>query len=126
MKNRSFIAAAVVPTVMLVMLLSVIPIFYNVYLSTTDMSLFHYHDYRFVGAANYLTLFTSPVSDFTRLLVWNVVYSLSCILIPFVIGVAAARMLFGSLICPMTSWSDSDRPPQICSGCQIAHSGCSG
>ena len=95
MKNRSFIAAAVVPTVMLVMLLSVIPIFYNVYLSTTDMSLFHYHDFRFVGAANYVTLFTSPVSDFTRLLVWNVVYSLSCILIPFVIGVAAARMFFG-------------------------------
>ncbi len=71
---------------MLVMLLSIIPILYNVYLSTTDMSLFHYHDYRFVGAANYVNLFTSPVSDFTRLFVWNIVYSLSCILVPFVVG----------------------------------------
>jgi arabinogalactan oligomer / maltooligosaccharide transport system permease protein len=96
MKTRPFIAAAVVPVVMLVVLLSIIPICYNVYLSTTDMSLFHYHDYRFVGAANYVTLFTSPVSDFARLLTWNVIYSLSCILIPFVVGVAAARMLMGS------------------------------
>lgn len=96
MKRRTFIAAAVAPTVMLVMLLSVVPILYNVYLSTTNMSLFHYHEYRFVGAANYIALFTSPVSDFARLLTWNLVYSLSCILIPFVIGVAAARILAAS------------------------------
>ncbi len=96
MKNRPFIAAAVVPTLMVVVLLSIIPILYNVYLSTTDMSLFHYHDYRFVGAANYVNLFTSPVSDFARLFAWNVVYSLSCILIPFVAGVAAAQMLAAS------------------------------
>ena len=96
MKNRPFIAAAITPTIMLVVLLSIVPIFYNVYLSTTNMSLFHYHDYRFVGTANYVTLFTSPVSDFTRLLIWNVVYSLSCMLIPFVVGVAAARLLSGS------------------------------
>ena len=96
MKNRPFIAAAITPTIMLVVLLSIVPIFYNVYLSTTNMSLFHYHDYRFMGAANYVTLFTSPVSDFTRLLIWNVVYSLSCMLIPFVVGVAAARLLSGS------------------------------
>jgi arabinogalactan oligomer/maltooligosaccharide transport system permease protein len=93
MKNRPFIAAAVIPMLMLVVLLSIIPILYNIYLSTTDMSLFHYHDYRFVGAANYINLFTSPVSDFSRLFAWNVVYSLSCILIPFVAGVAAAQML---------------------------------
>jgi arabinogalactan oligomer / maltooligosaccharide transport system permease protein len=96
MKNRPFIAAAVVPAVMLVVMLSIIPILYNVYLSTTDMSLFHYRDYRFVGVGNYVTLFTSPVSDFTRLLAFNIVYSLSCILIPFVIGVTAARILAGS------------------------------
>ncbi|MBN2225247.1 MAG: sugar ABC transporter permease [Deltaproteobacteria bacterium] len=93
MKNRPFIAAAVIPMLMLVMLLSIIPILYNIYLSTTDMSLFHYHDYRFVGAANYINLFTSPVSDFSRLFVWNVIYSLLCILVPFVAGVAAAQML---------------------------------
>jgi arabinogalactan oligomer/maltooligosaccharide transport system permease protein len=93
MTKRPFILVAVLPALMLVVLLSIIPICYNVYLSTTDMSLFHYHDYRFVGAANYINLFTSPVSDFTRLLVWNAVYSFSCILIPFVIGVAAAHLL---------------------------------
>ncbi len=96
MKNRPFIAAAIVPTLMLVVLLSIVPIVYNVYLSTTDMSLFHYHDYRFVGAQNYVTLFTSPVSDFARLFVWNLVYSLWCVLIPFVTGVAAARLLAAS------------------------------
>lgn len=96
MKSRPFVAAAVVPMIMIVVLLSIVPIFYNVYLSTTDMSLFHYRDYHFVGAANYIDLFTSPVSDFARLLVWNIFYSLSCILIPFIIGVAAARMLVRS------------------------------
>ncbi len=93
MKSRSFIAAAVIPTIMIVMLLSIVPILYNVYLSTTDMSLFHYRDYRFVGGANYIDLFTSPVSDFARLFAWNIIYSLSCVLIPFVVGVAAALML---------------------------------
>jgi arabinogalactan oligomer/maltooligosaccharide transport system permease protein len=96
MKDRPFVSAVVFPMLMLVALLSIVPVVYNVYLSTTDMSLFHYHDYRFVGAANYVDLFASPVSDFTRLLTWNIVYSLSSILIPFVIGVAAARMLAGS------------------------------
>jgi arabinogalactan oligomer/maltooligosaccharide transport system permease protein len=96
MKRGPFVAIAVVPTIMIVTLLSVVPIVYNVYLSTTDMSLFHYRDYHFVGAANYVDLFTSPVSDFTRLFAWNVFYSLACILIPFVVGVAAARMLIRS------------------------------
>lgn len=96
MKNRSFMVLAIGPAIVIVAVVSVIPIVYNIYLSTTDMSLFHYHDYRFIGAANYISLFTSPVSDFSRLLAWNIVYSLGSILIPFIIGTAAARMLIGA------------------------------
>jgi arabinogalactan oligomer / maltooligosaccharide transport system permease protein len=92
-KSRTIILIATVPVALLVLALTVIPIVYNIYLSTTNMSLFHYHDWSFIGLDNYLTIFTSPVSDFGRVLLWNFVYSLSAILIPFLIGIAASLML---------------------------------
>jgi arabinogalactan oligomer/maltooligosaccharide transport system permease protein len=93
MKERLFVGAAILPVLFLVIVLSIVPIVYNVYLSMTNMSLYHYLDYRFVGLTNYVTLFTSPVSDLGRLFIWNVIYSLASILVPFIIGVAAAEAL---------------------------------
>jgi arabinogalactan oligomer/maltooligosaccharide transport system permease protein len=93
MRGRIFITTALFPVLFLVILLSLLPIIYNIYLSTTDMSLFHYRDYQFVGLYNYSILFTSPVSDFARIAVWNVIYALACIILPFTVGVAAAQVL---------------------------------
>jgi ABC-type sugar transport system permease subunit len=93
MTNRLFVSVAILPVLFLVIVLSIVPIVYNVYLSMTNMSLYHYLDYKFVGLSNYVTLFTSPVSDLGRLFVWNVIYSLASILVPFIIGVAAADAL---------------------------------
>ncbi len=88
-----FIISTLAPIVFFVLILSVAPILYNVYISTTNMSLYHYDSYDFVGLLNYMTIFTSPVSDFFRVGLWNVVYSVVSIVVPFIIGVLAADAL---------------------------------
>ena len=107
MKGRSFIVATLTPVLFLLLLLSLFPIFYNIFISTTNMSLYHYTDYNFVGIDNYKTLVTSPVSDFFTVALWNIIYSLFSIVLPFVIGVAAAQSLirlprpFGVAVTPL-------------------------
>lgn len=91
--NATFIFSALTPIVFFVLIFSIAPIIYNAYISTTNMSLYHYDSYDFVGLSNYITLFTSPVSDFFRVGLWNVVYSIVSIAIPFIIGVLAASAL---------------------------------
>jgi len=89
----AFLIGAVGPVLVLVLLLSVVPMVYNIYISSTNMSLYHYFDYEFVGLENYRLIFTSPVSDFTEVAAWNVIYALFSICLPFVIGVTAAGSL---------------------------------
>ena len=88
-----FIISTLTPIAFFVMILSIAPIIYNVYISTTNMSLYHYDSYDFVGLLNYITIFTSPVSDFFRVGLWNVVYSVVSITLPFIVGVLAADAL---------------------------------
>ncbi|MBN1572317.1 MAG: sugar ABC transporter permease [Deltaproteobacteria bacterium] len=88
-----FIFSTLAPIAFFLLVLSVSPILYNVYISTTNMSLYHYDSYDFVGLFNYITIFTSPVSDFFRVGLWNVVYSVVSIAVPFIIGVLAASAL---------------------------------
>ncbi len=88
-----FLILTLAPIALFLIILSVLPILYNFYISTTNMSLYHYNDYDFVGLSNYVTLFTSPVSDFFRVGLWNIAYSLVTIIIPFIIGVLAAVAL---------------------------------
>ncbi|MBN1883222.1 MAG: sugar ABC transporter permease [Deltaproteobacteria bacterium] len=89
----ALIIGAVGPVLLLVLLLSVIPMVYNIYISATNMSLYHYFDYEFVGLENYRLIFTSPVSDFGTVSTWNVIYALLSIGLPFIIGVTAAGSL---------------------------------
>ena len=91
--TTAFILGSVGPVLALILLLSVIPMVYNIYISTTNMSLYHYFDYEFVGLENYRLIFTSPVSDFEKVAVWNAIYALLSIGLPFVIGVTAAGSL---------------------------------
>ena len=89
----TFVTATVGPVLVLVLLLSVVPMVYNIYISTTNMSLYHYFDYDYVGLENYRLIFTSPVSDFGAVSAWNVIYALCAIGLPFVVGVFAAGSL---------------------------------
>jgi arabinogalactan oligomer/maltooligosaccharide transport system permease protein len=93
MRGKTFVAASLSPVILLLLFLSLFPILYNMYISLTNMSLYHYAEYGFVGLRNYVTLFTSPVSDFFRVALWNIVYSVVAILLPFLIGVYAAQCL---------------------------------
>jgi len=89
----AFVLGTVGPVLVLVLALSVIPMVYNIYISATNMSLYHYFDYEFVGLENYRLIFTSPVSDFGTVSAWNVMYALFSIGLPFIIGVTAAGSL---------------------------------
>jgi arabinogalactan oligomer/maltooligosaccharide transport system permease protein len=92
-KNRTLLIFALLPIFILVAIVSVGPILYNIYISLTNMSLYHYADYEFIGLGNYQVLFTSPVSDFMRITIWNVSYCLLAVILSFIIGVAAAEAL---------------------------------
>src|SRR5260370_9259117 len=58
------ILAYFAPMLIGITLISLFPIAYNIYVSLTNRSLFHFRHFQFIGLANYGTLFSSLNGDF--------------------------------------------------------------
>jgi len=52
----------ILPTMIGVLLINVYPILYNVYISLTNRSLYHFDNYKFIGLRNYVRLFEKLVA----------------------------------------------------------------
>ncbi|MEW6280160.1 MAG: sugar ABC transporter permease [Candidatus Eremiobacterota bacterium] len=79
------------PAVTLVVILSLLPNLYSVYLAFTNFSLYHYSDFRFVGLRNFLYILGSEeLREFGRVLLWTVVWAGASVLLSLAAGLFLA------------------------------------
>lgn len=80
------------------------PIFYTLYLSTTNYSEFNSDSYRFIGLGNYQQLLFSLDSDFFPVLQQTILYVVVCLICFLVIGLLTAQALNNPRIKGLPFW----------------------
>lgn len=88
------------PMVVGITLISLFPIAYNVYVSVTNRSLFHFRQFQFIGLANYRTLFSSLNGDFFIVLSKSFLFVAICIPLFLLFGMITALAVNH----PLTRW----------------------
>lgn len=84
----------ILPAMIIVVLCSLIPNVYSLYIAFTNYSLYHYNDYHFVGLNNFITIVTpKEVSTFTRVFVWTFAWAIISVLGMLFIGLMLAIFL---------------------------------
>src|SRR5260370_10971656 len=94
------ILAYFTPMMIGISLISLFPIAYNVYVSLTNRSLFHFQHFQFVGLANYRTLFSSLNGDFFIVLTKSFLFVAICIPLFLLFGMLTALAVNH----PLTRW----------------------
>lgn len=91
MNDKAKPALYIMPALLLMGLLSFIPNLYSVYLAFTNFSLFHYHDFQFVGLKNFgKILGSSEFGTFLRVAGWTVCWALFSVVFAAVVGLFLA------------------------------------
>lgn len=86
--------AYVSPALISMALFSFLPIAYTVYVAFTDMSLYHFNEWSFVGFKNLFELFTGPFSRvFLPVLAWTIVFAALTTLLNYILGLFLAILL---------------------------------
>jgi arabinogalactan oligomer/maltooligosaccharide transport system permease protein len=94
------ILAYFTPMLIGITLISLFPIAYNVYVSLTNRSLFHFQHFQFIGLANYRTLFSSLNGDFFIVLTKSFLFVAICIPLFLLFGMLTALAVNH----PLTRW----------------------
>lgn len=84
------------PALVTICVLSILPIFYTIYISFTNFDQMHFTSYQFVGLKNYLELLNpkDPLSDlFIPTLIWTVIYALCTTGLSYMVGLVIAVLL---------------------------------
>ena len=76
-KKNGMAYAYLAPTLITILLVTCLPILYTVILSFTNYNMYHLGDYTFVGADNYLTVFSGSIkSVFFPVLGWTICFAI--------------------------------------------------
>jgi len=84
------------PALVTICVLSIVPIFYTIYISFTNFNQMHFTSYQFVGLQNYKELLNphDPLSNlFIPTLIWTIVYALCATGFSYLVGLALAVLL---------------------------------
>ena len=90
--RRSTVFAYMLPMLIMLAVLNLTPIFYTLYLSTTNNTLFN-DEYKFIGLTNYQTLLFRSDSDLYYVMGLTVLYVVVCIALFLIVGLATALSL---------------------------------
>lgn len=91
MTQRANPTLYILPALVLMTVLSLLPNVYSVYLAFTNFSLYHYHDFSFVGLKNFAKIFSaSELRTFLRVGLWTVVWALASVVGAMVVGLFLA------------------------------------
>jgi len=101
-RRRGFLALCLLPTLIVLGLVLVYPLFYNVLLSFSDASINRIRGWGFAGFAQYLLVFREP--DFWITFSKTVIWTAASTLLQVVIGVALAVVLFQSFVRGASAW----------------------
>ncbi len=80
-------------SLLLMFLIVVFPILYSLYISFTNMSLYHFYDYDFIGLTNYSNALFTLNSGFLRALGITVLWTLVNMVLQFIIAYIIAILL---------------------------------
>lgn len=97
---RHVVLAYFAPMLVGITLISLFPILYNLYVSLTNRSLYHFRHFQFIGLANYQSLFSSLNADFFIVLFKSVLFVAICIPLFLVFGMLTALAVNH----PLTRW----------------------
>ena len=82
MKKRRDIRIAlcfIFPAFLSILVFTIAPIIYTVFISFTNYNMYHLDNYDMVGVANYISVITGSISDiFFPVLGWTIVFALLC------------------------------------------------
>ncbi len=91
--RRATLVAYLLPTLIVVALINIYPIFYTLNLSFTNSSTFHYSDYTYIGGSNYSYVISQVGKDFLQVLLLTAVYVVACVGIYVSLGLVTAMAL---------------------------------
>ena len=93
-KKNGMAYAYLAPTLITILLVTCLPILYTVILSFTNYNMYHLGDYTFVGADNYLTVFSGSIkSVFFPVLGWTICFAIFSTVGSYAMGLLLAILL---------------------------------
>lgn len=101
-RRRTFLSLCLLPSLVVLLLVLVYPLFYNVLLSLSDTKAHDIHGWKIIGLGQYARIFQEPRFwvMFARTVIWTAVSTSAQI----VIGVALAAVLHQSFIRGQSAW----------------------
>lgn len=93
-KSNGIALAFILPAMISILVFTIAPIIYTVFISFTNYNMYHLDDYSMVGWSNYVSVITGSISDiFFPVLGWNIVFAVICTVGGYSIGLFLAVML---------------------------------
>lgn len=101
-RRRTFLSLCLLPSLVVLLLVLVYPLFYNVLLSLSDTKAHDIHGWKIIGLGQYARIFQEPRFwvMFARTVIWTAVSTSAQV----VIGVALAAVLHQSFIRGQSAW----------------------
>ncbi|OPJ64459.1 carbohydrate ABC transporter permease [Clostridium oryzae] len=90
-KNRAYLY--IVPSFIGILLIVVLPIFYCIYISFTNMNMYHWINYRFVGLESYTKVLKGLNGEFYQVLLRTIVWTVINIFLQVAFGIFLAMLL---------------------------------
>ncbi|MBE3557998.1 MAG: sugar ABC transporter permease [Ktedonobacteraceae bacterium] len=101
--RRSTIFFYMLPMLVTIAVINLTPIFYTMYLSTTNNTLFN-NEYTFIGLENYRKLILSTDSDLLYVIGLTVLYVVVCVSLFLIVGLLAALALNNTKVKGLPFW----------------------
>src|SRR5699024_1049943 len=94
--KKNFITAFsyLTPSLISIIIFTILPIFYTIYISFTNYNMYHLNDYNFVGISNYVSVLTGSLKDiFFPVLGWTFLFASISTIGSYLIGMFFAILL---------------------------------
>lgn len=96
-KERKIANFFLTPSLISIVVFTILPIAYTVYISFTNYNIYHLNDYKFVGISNYLEVFSGSLRGvFFPVMGWSLLFALLSTLGSYLIGMTLAILLNNS------------------------------
>ncbi len=93
-KNNKRAYAYLAPALISILIVTCLPIVYTVVISFTNYNMFHLNDWKFVGLANYATVFAGSIRNvFFPVLGWTICFAVLSTLGSYLLGLLLAILL---------------------------------
>lgn len=93
-KNAGIAFLFIFPALVSILVFTIAPILYTIFISFTNYNMYHLDDYSMVGWDNYVSVLTGSIKDiFFPVLGWNIVFAVICTAGGYSIGLFLAVLL---------------------------------